>query len=299
MAQATRRKEPTSGAPARPAHGLREAALFVFGAIAIYMFISLFSYHPADPGWSYSATSEQVANAGGLVGAWFASLFLFYFGYLAYLFPAMVAYASWLFYQGSYQHMALNLRLVLTRVSGFLLTLTTGAGLATLHFANAGGVLPTNPGGILGDIIANLLVTPFSFVGATLFLLALFLSGISLLTGLSWLALMDSTGRHTLDLAAWMSARIHALHLRLQEGHATRQSRQRRTEAIKVEKKKKETRTQPRIEPVIKKLESGSRVEKEKQVPLFTSPADGDLPTLALLDKPAPLPNTVSEATLQ
>ncbi len=299
MVQATRRKEPASAAPVRPAHGLREGALFVFGAIAIYMFISLFTYNPADPGWSYSATSNQVVNAGGLVGAWFASLFLFYFGYLAYLFPAMVAYASWLFYHGSYQHLALNLRLVVTRVSGFLLTLTTGAGLATLHFANPGSLLPTNPGGILGDIIANLLVTPFSFVGATLFLLALFLSGISLLTGLSWLALMDHTGRLTLDLASWIGTRLNALRLRLQEARSIRQSRQRRVAAIKVEKKKKETRTQPRIEPVIKKLETGSRVEKEKQVPLFTSPADGDLPPLALLDKPEALHNTVSEATLQ
>ncbi len=301
MAQATRRKTTTSAAPPRPPiHGLREGALFVCSALAIYMLLSLFTYHPADPGWSYSATSDHVNNAGGLVGAWFASLFLFYFGYLAYLFPAMVAFASWLFYQGGRnQSLAFNLRLILARTAGFLLTLGTGSGLATLHFTGASALLPTNPGGILGDIVASLLVTPFSFIGATLFLLALFLTGISLLTGLSWLALMDHTGRITLAGAGWIAERIQSFLQRLRASREARANRQRRAEAVKVEKKIKATRPKPRIEPVIKRLEPGSRVEKEKQVPLFTSPADGDLPPLALLDEAEPLRNDVSEETLQ
>ncbi len=298
LAQATRRKNPPA-TPVKPLHGLREGALLISGAIALYMLLSLFTYSPSDPGWSYSATSEEIHNAGGLVGAWFASLFLFYFGYLAYLFPFMVVYASWVFYRGRRAPAAPALRLLLARAGGFLLTLATGAGLATLHFQQAGALLPTNPGGILGDIVADMLVAPFSFAGATLFLLALFLTGISLLTGLSWFALMDRTGRLTLTAAAWISARLAALRQRRQERKAARQSRQRRAEAVKTEKIKQVSRPKPRIEPVIKTLEPGTRVDKERQVPLFTSPADGDLPPLALLDEPEATPHTISEETLQ
>ena len=299
MAQATRRNRSAPATPAAPHHGLREGALFLCAAIAVYMFLSLLTYHPADPGWSYSAASDRISNAGGLVGAWFASLFLFYFGYLAYLFPAMMTYASWWFYAGHRRNRPFRPQRLLIRISGFLLTLVTGAGLATLHFRDPGGLLPTNPGGILGDLVARMLVAPFSFVGATLFLLALFLTGIALLTGLSWLALMDHTGRLTLAAVAWAGGRIASLRHRLEERRDAREARQRRAEAIAVEKKKKAGRPKPRIEPVIKKLEPGQRVEKEKQVPLFTSPADGDLPPLALLDEPEPSGNDISESTLQ
>ncbi len=295
MAQATRKKDPPVHPATHHVHGLREGALFIFGAIAIYMLISLVSYHPTDPGWSYSTQTEQISNAGGLVGAWFASLFLFYFGYLAYLFPVMVAYASWLLYRGYHHNFSLNIRLLLLRTSGFLLTVITGAGLATLHFSLSSGQLPANPGGILGEITSKLLVAPFSFIGATLFLLALFLTGISLFTGLSWLSLIDGVGRITLSLFATAGA----LGRRLQDFQASRQARRKRVEAIRAENIKKKTRNRPRIEPVIKKLEPGTRVEKEKQVPLFSAPSEGDLPPLSLLDEAEPPKNNVSTATLE
>ncbi len=63
--------------------GLREGGLFVLGAIAIYLLISLASYNPGDPGWSRSGSGKEVTNIGGVAGAWFADVFLFLFGYLA------------------------------------------------------------------------------------------------------------------------------------------------------------------------------------------------------------------------
>jgi len=295
LAQATRKKDPPAHPASHHIHGLREGALLILGAIAIYMLISLISYHPSDPGWSYSTQNKEISNAGGLVGAWFSSLFLFYFGYLAYLFPVMVVLSSWLVYRGGQQHFSLNIRLLLLRTSGFLLTLTTGAGLAKLHVTLTIGQLPTNPGGILGEITSRLLVTPFSFIGATLFLLALFLTGITLFTGLSWLSLIDGVGRATLALFA----SVGALGRHLQDHLAARKARRKRVEAIRTENIKKQTRSRPRIEPVVKQLEPGTRVEKEKQVPLFTSATAGELPPLSLLDEPEPPKNNVSTATLE
>ncbi|MDX1527687.1 MAG: DNA translocase FtsK 4TM domain-containing protein, partial [Gammaproteobacteria bacterium] len=73
------------------ARGSREGALIVFSAVALYFALALTSYHPSDPGWSHSGHVDHVLNQGGRVGAWIADVFLYLFGYMAYLFPIMVA----------------------------------------------------------------------------------------------------------------------------------------------------------------------------------------------------------------
>jgi DNA segregation ATPase FtsK/SpoIIIE, S-DNA-T family len=47
-------------------------------------------------------------------------------------------------------------------------------------------------------VVGKSLQGVFSQLGATLLLLALFFTGVTLLTGLSWLKLMDTLGFHTL-----------------------------------------------------------------------------------------------------
>ncbi len=297
MSQATRK----SGKQSLPLashmiRGLREGALFVLGAIAIYMLISLLSYSPADPGWSHSASVDRVGNIGGFAGAWFSSVFLHYFGYFAYLFPVLVAWAGWLVFRGRREEMRTSRRQALLTGAGFLLTLVAGCGLATLHIGSIDGTLPANAGGILGDIVSSGLVAPFSFIGATLFLIALFLTGISLFTGLSWLALMDAVGRATLEFLG----RFRIIGVKYRDWRAARAARRHRAEAVEDERKVRKTRTPPRIEPVIKQIEPSIRAEKERQVPLFIAPVDsGELPPLSLLDPPEPSGQSLSTATLE
>ena len=94
MAQATRNN---TSAPLTPrlVRLLREAALYVLGAIAIYLLVALWTYQPSDPSWSYRGPSHTVQNAGGWVGAWVADVMLSLFGYVAYLLPIMVALLGW------------------------------------------------------------------------------------------------------------------------------------------------------------------------------------------------------------
>ena len=99
MAQARRKK----GNDRKLTHqvvsrGLREGALFILGTLAIYLLVSLASYLPSDPGWSYAGTGSEINNAGGVVGALIADILFYLFGYLAYLLPVMVAYSGWLIY---------------------------------------------------------------------------------------------------------------------------------------------------------------------------------------------------------
>jgi S-DNA-T family DNA segregation ATPase FtsK/SpoIIIE len=275
--------------------GLREAALLILGALGAYLLVSLLSYDPADPGWSHSGAVVEIHNAGGVVGAWLADILLYLFGYLAYLLPVMVAYSGWLVYRGRTPSGGIDLHILAIRWSGFLLTVGAGCGLATLESGQTSGILPAGAGGVLGNVIAQGLVELFSPIGATLFLLALFLAGVTLFTGLSWLSVMDFTGKYTLRLAD----SIYALVGQLPEYIEGRRALKRREEAVKTSQQKAIMRKPPRIEPVVREVERSERKERERQVPLFDPPPNTELPPLSLLDEPRPSEEGYSDAALE
>ena len=100
MAQARRKKAETPKINPQVSKGLREGMLFILSALAVYLFLSLVTYYPDDPGWSHRGPGDVVRNFGGVVGAWFADIFLYLFGVMAYLFPLMVGFSGWLVYRG-------------------------------------------------------------------------------------------------------------------------------------------------------------------------------------------------------
>ncbi|HEX5636275.1 MAG TPA: DNA translocase FtsK 4TM domain-containing protein, partial [Gammaproteobacteria bacterium] len=160
--------------------------------------------------------------------------------------------------------------------------------LASLHFALATGVMPVDGGGIFGRWLGDLLASGLGLLGSSLLLLAVFLAGVTLFTGLSWLGVMDLVGMGALAVYDWIYSRIQQRIEMRQDKQEGEQARHHREEAVKVEQKKQETRKAPvRIEPVIKKVEISERHVKEKQINLFDDlPATTTgLPPLRLLDE--------------
>lgn len=282
MAQARRNTGKTAKLTHQVSRGLREGALLILSALAIFLLVSLASYHPADPGWSNSGAVSQIHNAGGLVGAWIADVLLYLLGYLAYLFPIMVGYSGWLVYRGHTPSGGIDLHVLAVRWAGFLLTVGAGCGLATLESAGNNSQLPAGAGGVFGNVIGNGLVDVVSPVGATLFLLALFLTGVTLFTGLSWLVVMDFIGKYTLIFADHVAETAG----QIPEQLAARRARTERKEVIKASQQRESKRKPVRIEPVIKAPQPSERLERERQVPLFDPPANSELPPLTLLDAP-------------
>jgi S-DNA-T family DNA segregation ATPase FtsK/SpoIIIE len=217
-----------------------------------------------------------------LVGAWIADVLLYLLGYLAYLFPIMVGYSGWLVYRGHTPSGGIDLHVLAVRWAGFLLTVGAGCGLATLESAGNNSQLPAGAGGVFGNVIGNGLVDVVSPVGATLFLLALFLTGVTLFTGLSWLVVMDFIGKYTLIFAD----RVVETAGQVPEQLAARRARTERKEVIKASQQREAKRKPVRIEPVIKAPQPSERLERERQVPLFDPPANSELPPLTLLDAP-------------
>ncbi|MFZ1390139.1 MAG: DNA translocase FtsK 4TM domain-containing protein, partial [Dokdonella sp.] len=70
---------------------LREVGFLLLLPLAVYLFICLWTYSPADWGWSHVGEPDQaVVNFGGKIGAYLADLLFYFFGVLAYAFPALL-----------------------------------------------------------------------------------------------------------------------------------------------------------------------------------------------------------------
>ncbi len=272
---------------------LRESALLLFGMLALILLTALATYDPHDPGFSFTGEAARVNNAIGPVGAWFADVLLFLFGRAAFLFPIMLALAGWVIYR-AHNTPDIKSRSTLTfRGIGFVLTLATSCGLATLHWSGDG--LPSTAGGVLGSLVGNGLASALSFLGATLLMLALWLAGVSLFLGVSWFNVMDGLGNGVLRGIDWLRQRI----ANSREQAQGRERKQARAENIREEQKRSASRAPPRIEPVIPAPERSERVEREKQVALFEAPKSTELPALSLLDDPPPRESGYSAEALE
>lgn len=256
---------------------LREGLLIACSALAILFLLALVTYHHLD-------LHGHAGNAAGRVGAWFARIFFSLFGYMAYLFPPMMVYASWLGYITPHSNEEIDHSHGKGfRILGFFLILIAGCGLASLHGATN---FPFNAGGFWGGIISKSLILLFSFIGAALLLLAALLCGITLATGLSWFHVMDKTGRITLLMGGFLKTSW----IKIKAMLSSRTETQMITPPpaiISEESKKVRKRSLSRIEP---QTRSPEVKPPPQQLPLPLRPAPttitGSLPPIEILDPP-------------
>jgi DNA segregation ATPase FtsK/SpoIIIE, S-DNA-T family len=275
------------------ARSLREGTLWVLGALGLILLLALLSYSPHDAGFSDTGESGPVANWIGPLGAWLCGFFFFLFGRPAYLFPAMLAYAGWLVHKDQALPEARSRINTLLRAAGFILTLLTSCGLATLHWDGAG--FPDSAGGVLGELVGHGSASGMSFLGATLLLLGLWLAGVALFLGVSWFRIMDQLGAATLRAIDWVVTKIE----QRRELSSGQQRKQARHEVVREEQKKVASRVPPRIEAAAPAPAKSDRVERERQVPLFDAPKSSELPALSLLDEPGAREASYSDEALE
>jgi len=244
---------------------LREAGMLLSFALAAYFLVALFSYNAQDPSWSHSGSNSDIVNFGGTAGAWIADLLFYLFGFLSFLLPVMLIHNGMILVKTRDLSAEDRYQMLIIRWSGFVLTLISGCALSSLHFSVEAGAMPRDAGGILGQIAGNYFSQGLGFVGATVLHLALFLSGLTLFTGVSWLGLIDNTGKYTLMLIDKLLDRYYLLRDRV-EGSRNRNQRE---QLFQVQQKKQEKRKPVKIEPTVQNIEPSVRVQKEKQIPLF------------------------------
>ncbi|GIX21605.1 MAG: DNA translocase FtsK [Gammaproteobacteria bacterium] len=268
----------------------REALLVVWWAVAAYLALALFAYHPGDPGWSQTGTGAAVRNPAGRFGAWFADLSLYLFGHLAFLIPVLVAFAGWLVFRRDAAAGPADLRELGLRAVGFLALLFSGCGLGAFVAVRPGS-LPLaefGAGGLLGEWFGRrVMAAAFGELGAQLLLLTVFFASVSLFTGLSWLAVMDALGRWVLEGAAAAAGAVRRLAGAWRTWREARTARRRRDAGRGEVVEPPPVREPPRIEPVFQAPLASSREFEERQIPMFEPPPQQQRPPLSLLDPPA------------
>jgi S-DNA-T family DNA segregation ATPase FtsK/SpoIIIE len=245
------------------------------------MLVALMTYDSRDPGFSHTGDGQAIRNQIGSAGAWFSDVTFSLFGTPAFLFPALVMLGGWFIFSARDVSGPLDRTVMGTRFAGFVLTLATSCALAMLHFQDLG--LPQSAGGALGELIGGACLSVLGPLGSTLILLALWLAGVSLFTGMSWLDAMDSIGGSVLNAID----RLRTVAFAIQERATVRRAQEQRQKEVRIQRKKEVRRKAPRIEPVLPTLQTGARVEKERQTQMFEATGAGKLPPLSILDDPA------------
>jgi S-DNA-T family DNA segregation ATPase FtsK/SpoIIIE len=262
---------------------VREGLLIAVVAACAYLVVSLLSYHDGDPAWSATGSGGAVRNLGGPAGAWLADICFSLFGYLAYLFPLLLAYRAAMIFAERDHPRAFSWAGFSIRLCGMVLVMLAGTSLAAINYGN-GGALPQGPGGVLGSATAVAVRDVFSGVGGRLILVAVFLFGMTIFTDLSWLRLMDRTGALALNGAAALRRRVTATIDALRDRRAREKQLEARKQVIDQHVAREKKRKPPKIKPLKPPPETSERAEREKQVPLFDAPVTGELPPLELLD---------------
>ncbi|PSS51632.1 DNA translocase FtsK [Pseudomonas sp. BBP2017] len=292
---------------------LKEGALIAMGALCLYLWMALLTYDQADPGFSHTSNVEQVQNAAGRAGAYFADVLFMVLGYFAYIFPLLLAIKTWQIFRERHQPWQWSGWLFSWRLIGLVFLVLSGAALAHIHFHSAAS-LPASAGGALGESLGDLAKNALNVQGSTLMFIALFLFGLTVFTDLSWFKVMDVTGKITLDLfelfqgAAnrWWAARNERKRLVAQlrevddqvnevvapvvaDRREQAKAKERiieRDQALSKHVAERAQQPAPVIMPAPAKVpEPSKRVQKEKQAPLFVDSAiEGTLPPISILD---------------
>jgi len=253
--------------------------VFIIVPVAAYILLSLLSYHAQDPGSFATSNTDEIRNLGGLTGAYLADFMLHFLGYFAYFLPVGLLYMAWRLYQDRNDDDDSWLDTTI-KFLGFIASLLTGCGLSHLH-ADTNGQ-PFSGGGIIGDVVGSSVYAGFGGIGATLILMATFLAGITLFTGLSWLGLADKVGQLTMSLVRWLGVKWE----QFTDWRAGKKARTEREVVRKIDAQHQQKREPIVIEQLEAEVPESKRSNKEKQMNLFHALPAGKLPPLSLLDNP-------------
>jgi len=289
--------EKNSGAPlpAKLAGLLREAKWLIVVAVAGYLLLIFATFHRGDPGWSRSVTDGVARNAGGVVGAWVSDIALYLFGLSAYWWVALCVYVIVWGYRRLDGTRLIDRRPLVLALAGFAILLVCSAALERLRLHSLSVELPLAPGGLIGNGVGELTGAAFGFTGATLVLLTLAAIGLSLFTGISWLAVAEVVGA-MLEAGYGFVIRVRD---RRRDRKLGVRAREERDFIVGAEKRREDEHPPLRIELPLAQIRQSERVHKEKQVPLFEDLPDTPLPPLKLLDDARPGGEQVTPETLE
>jgi S-DNA-T family DNA segregation ATPase FtsK/SpoIIIE len=280
---------------------LKEGLFIGVATMAAFVLLALLSYNQYDSSWSSSGNLGATHNAAGKVGAWISDVLLYLFGYIAFLIPIFVIYAMVLAFRYYYkdddeeeadEEMSLS-HILKVRSIGLVLLIFSLTSLFSLHVSASISYLPYSAGGILGSSLGPWLMHIMNTIGSGLFLFALFLGGVTFVTGLSWFKIMELLGEVALKFSSGLWGLIQTAFKRSTRSVEEEDKFEEPLFKKKSKKKAKFIEEEEFIRPPIKinkPIPPKSVVKVVKKANSETQTAG--LPTLDLLDQPVPSQGT-------
>ncbi|MEP1445821.1 MAG: DNA translocase FtsK 4TM domain-containing protein [Paraglaciecola sp.] len=180
---------------------IMEVGMIISCVFAFFLLLAMASFHPADPGWSQAGLQSDVHNWVGPIGAWFADILFFTLGLFAYSLPFCCAFLGWFLFQQTKTLLEIDYLTIGLRLIGVILLVLGATGLLSL---NVEDIYNYTSGGMVGDVLSSSLIPYFSMVGTTLLLLCFFCTGFTLLSGISWVAIVDKIGEMAIALSRFI-----------------------------------------------------------------------------------------------
>lgn len=251
----------------------REATAIILLALAVFLFVSLISYQAGDPCFSRKLSpGPEVHNWGGTIGSYTADALIRSVGIAAAWIPLVLLLIS----------MRLLLRDmfvpdVLT-VTGFIGLVASTSGLLELigtDFRIVG--TEVSPGGILGNVIVQILHPLLNTMGSAVFLVPVFV-----------LSLMVTMDLSVVAFFIRIAEIVRGAFLRLKKSIDIMREKSRRSKQVSREIREKETRTPPVIaeENIAPEKKTKPKKVLEQATFDFIAPKGAYvLPPLTLLDE--------------
>ncbi|OWV29118.1 DNA translocase FtsK [Halomonas campaniensis] len=260
---------------------VREGVVVILLALCVFLLLALFSYQPADPGWSYQGPETEVGNWMGQVGAWLADVLYSLLGASALWWPGMFGFAAWWLIRSRQVRFELDPVAIAVHAGGLVLLIFGTTMLGALHFYHPDSILPYASGGILGEGLVGALRPLVGSGGVGLIAAALILSGFPLFSGMSWLQVADELGKRLCRLGSWLSARRQTRRMRAAQRAAAKAAKKSTPKphvpepdtTAPVAPEAAPAETQPAAEPVGKSPSGRERREPGFSVPLSSSEA--------------------------
>tara|TARA_R110002167_G_scaffold143682_6_gene333258 strand:- start:406 stop:2817 length:2412 start_codon:yes stop_codon:yes gene_type:complete len=180
---------------------IMEVGMIISCVFAFFILLAMASFHPADPGWSQAGLQSDVHNWVGPIGAWFADILFFTLGSFAYSLPFCCAFLGWFLFQQTKTLLEIDYLTIGLRLIGVILLVLGATGLLSL---NVEDIHNYTAGGMVGDVLSSSLIPYFSMVGTTLLLLCFFCTGFTLLSGVSWVVIVDKIGELAIGISRFI-----------------------------------------------------------------------------------------------
>jgi S-DNA-T family DNA segregation ATPase FtsK/SpoIIIE len=172
---------------------LQETLLIAATLFSLYTALALVSFDARDPSWLHAVQATVIYNCAGPVGAWLADTLFFICGLLAYTIPVIALSFTTISLYRKREGLPSHPLLLVLRLSGVVALLLTTCGLAAMLVTNL-AQFPAGAGGLLGSLLIQGTLPWCGRLGTLLILWCCWAIGFTLLTGCSWLALMQWIG---------------------------------------------------------------------------------------------------------